>query len=159
MRFSCEKRASRCKRPRSSPSSVGSLETPRAAPNIQARLVRCSRSLIWRSNSRCGIGGLDRAGEACAQPCHVVQNFIESIEAIVPLEHNRCRRLPFERIVEEIERRIWYRMGMGILEERARQELLVQGDAAGDVHLLDHMSGQIVEERIGIKAVIASVEI
>ena len=50
-------------------------------------------------------------------------------------------------------------MGMGILEERARQELLVQGDAAGDVHLLDHMSGQIVEERIGIKAVIAGIEI
>ena len=48
---------------------------------------------------------------------------------------------------------------MRIGSERPRQEILVQGNAAGHMHFLDRTRRQCIEERIGIKAVILPVHI
>ena len=47
---------------------------------------------------------LESAIEPRTQPRYVVQDFVESVETVITLDHDGARRLPYERVVEEIER-------------------------------------------------------
>jgi hypothetical protein len=79
--------------------------------------------------------------EPRTQPRDIVQDFVDGIEAIIALEHDDARRLPREGVIEQIERGLGDRVGMGILEERPWQEVFLQGDAARHMYLLDGTRG------------------
>src|SRR5260370_12492947 len=108
---------------------------------MAAPLVRCSMSLTCRAKSRPDMGVLESAIEPSTDMCDIVQDFLGGVEAIIALEHDGGRRLPRERVIEEIERCLRHRMGMGISRERPRQEILAHGGAARHMHPLHRTPG------------------
>ena len=47
-----------------------------------------------------------------ADPCNVVENFADRVEALVALEDDRCWRMAQQHKVEKIKRCTGYRVGM-----------------------------------------------
>ena len=64
-----------------------------------------------------------RAGHPRADARNIVQDFVDRVEPIVALEHDEGRVLAREHMVEEIERRVGDRMGVGVGEERPSERL------------------------------------
>src|SRR5271163_3870016 len=123
-------------------------------------LVRYLSSLTWRSSKGVATGALGMvAGDSRANARDIVEDFIRRIEAIVAFKDDGSGRLARENLIEEIERLIRHRMGMGIGEKRVIEKGLTNSYAAGQVNLLNQAVGQGIEKLARIEDMIAGIQV
>src|SRR5258708_6593101 len=98
-------------------------------------------------------------GDLRANTRNVVEDFIDRVEAIIPLKHDSRGCLARENVVEKIERPIGHRMGMSVGEKWAFEKALANGHAARQVDLLHQALGQGIKKCPRIEAVIAGIQV
>src|SRR5262245_48938681 len=88
----------------------------------------------------------------------VVEDFTNGMKSIIALEHDGFGSVAGEHLIEEIERPIGHRMRVRIGEESTLQEILADGHASRNVHLLHQVRRQGVQKRAGIEAMVVRVQ-
>src|SRR5215471_11876025 len=100
---------------RSNPRTDRSRGPSPLPPKIAVPLVRYASRLTCRSKSRPAMS-FPRLGvcQARADARHIVEDFLDRVQAIVALDDDVRGRMPDQRIVEQIERLLGQGMGMGV---------------------------------------------
>ena len=88
----------------------------------------------------------------------IVKDFTNGVKPIIALEHDGFGGVAGEHLIEEIERPIRHRMGVGISEEGTLQKILADGHAPRHVHFPHQVGRQGVQKCIRIEAVVMSIQ-
>ena len=95
--------------------------------------------------------------DAQSNALDVGEDFARSVKSIVTFEYNRLRGVKRQCVLQEIERLVRHRVGMGIGEKGPLQAS--NGYSASHVHFPHQVRRQLIEKFISVEVVILGIQV